>query len=64
MKKLKLVVGLICALGLATALLTPKIAQAQSKKLWEGWVEELQKATGKAPAAPAKKEAKKEAKKK
>jgi hypothetical protein len=52
MKKLGIALAAVAVIVLAAA----PAAQAQSKKLWDGFVEELQKArTGAVAPAPAKK---------
>ena len=55
MKKLTIVLAALAVIGLALspAVVSEAQAQAKGKKLWEGWMEELQKIN--APAAPAKK---------
>ena len=51
MKKLGIALAALAVIVLAAA----PAAQANSKKLWDGWIEELQMARAGATAAPAKK---------
>jgi hypothetical protein len=54
MKKLAIVLAALAAIGLAMS--TTVMAQSAGKTLWQGWMEEVQKAMApKAPAPPAKK---------
>lgn len=48
MRKIGLVIAALAALVIAAAPLSSAFAQAKKdKKLWEGWVEEMQKAAKK-----------------
>ena len=51
MKKLAIVLAALAAIGVAMS--TAVMAQSAGKTLWQGWVEELQKAANKGAPPPA-----------
>jgi hypothetical protein len=54
MKKLAIVLAALAAIGIAMS--TTVMAQSAGKTLWQGWMEEVQKAANRTPPpAPAKK---------
>jgi hypothetical protein len=50
MKKLAIVLAALAAIGIAMS--TTVMAQSAGKTLWQGWVEEVQKAMNRTPPPP------------